>query len=632
MKYKVKIVKAPQQETEEMKYGGQQGFGLDIGSRRIYTDYTPDPYTTGISTHLGAVPREEANIEAEKGETALVPTQNGLKHFNIGGNRHVDGGTPLNVPQGTFIYSDTKKMKLGGSVLGMFGKSPESKNKYTPAQLAKQYDLNKYTAILNDPNADPIKKRTAELMIQNNQTKLAQLALVQEGKKGYPQGIPAVAKGYMEKLESKMQPQQEQMEMSEEASMMYGGMYQYGGGLMQFDPGGYVPYGGNKVGNVYKTDYTPDEISSIARRKGYAGDTSNLALQQWINSKGKNIPVDEKVGEITMNALNSLPNIDTELEPINTTSATTPSQVQATPTNQQSAFAFPAMGPTASYPGDPNDYKDNSITPGTATAQKSKIKYGWTNPDKLAMANELYNLGSIKKYTPWAPATPHMVTADYAFYSPERALAENAGLAGDMARANAMLAGSAAAGRLANTGLYGKAADSAASIVGKYAGLNTNIANTAAETNASLANKELLMGWQRAKDLYDAGVISNQQYDNATRAARAAAVKQYGQGWNNASTIYNMNRTESPYYAIDPASGRLAFHSPRAEQDFYNSKSGQGQDPLAMYDQLRKTYGDERAMELWKTMYGKSSGRGNTTTTTKTANGTTRKTTYDDES
>jgi hypothetical protein len=287
------------------------------------------------------------------------------------------------------------------------------------------------------------------------------------------------------------------------------------------------------------------------------------------------------------------------------------------------------MGPTASYPGDPNDYKDNSITPGTATAQKSKIKYGWTNPDKLAMANELYNLGSIKKYTPWAPATPHMVTADYAFYSPERALAENAGLAGDMARANAMLSGPSS--RLANTSLYGKAADSAASIVGKYAGLNTNIANTASETNASLANKEMLMGWQRAKDLYDAGVISNQQYDNATRAARAAVVKQYGQGWNNASTLYNMNKTESPYYAIDPASGKMVFHSPRAESDFYSGKFGQSQDPLAVYDQLRKTYGDDKAMELWKTMYGKSSGRGNTTTTTKTANGTTRKTTYDDE-
>ena len=618
MKYRVKIVKAPQQETEEMKYGGQQGFGLDIGSRRIYTDYTPDPYATGISTHLGPVPREEANIEAEKGETALVPTQDGLKHFNIGGNRHVNGGTPLSVPSGTFIYSDTKKMRLGGSVLGMFGKSPESKNKYTPAQLAKQYDLNKYTAILNDPNADPIKKRTAELMIQNNQTKLAQLALVQEGKKGYPQGIPAIAKGYMEKLESKMQPQQEQMETSEETGMAYGGLVMAQDGLetdLNWRGYSYAPWQGNKKDKAFATDLSSEDIYKMAYDKGYRGSPDNQSLQEWISATP-----DTRFGSDSVEKLK------------NYKTAAVLSDVTPSMSNNTTKDGFPAMGSTASYPGDHNDYKDNSITPGTATAQKSKIKYGWTNPDKLAMANELYNLGSIKKYTPWAPATPHMVTADYAFYSPERALAENSGLAGDMARANAMLAGSAAAGRLANTGLYGKAADSAASIIGKYAGLNTNIANTAAETNAGLANKETLMGWQRAKDLYDAGVISDQQYDNATRAARAAVVKQYGQGWNNASTIYNMNRTESPYYAVDPASGKMFFHTPRNEQDFFNSKSGQGQDPLAMYDQLRKTYGDEKAMDLWKTMYGKSSGRGNTTTTTKTANGTTRKTTYDDES
>jgi len=54
MKYRVKILKAPQQETEEMKYGGQQGFGLDIGSRRIYTDYTPDPYVQGVSNNIEA--------------------------------------------------------------------------------------------------------------------------------------------------------------------------------------------------------------------------------------------------------------------------------------------------------------------------------------------------------------------------------------------------------------------------------------------------------------------------------------------------------------------------------------------------------------------------------------------------
>jgi len=36
--------------------------------------------------------------------------------------------------------------------------------------------------------------KAAELMIKNYQNKLAALALVQEGKKGFPQGMPAVAK------------------------------------------------------------------------------------------------------------------------------------------------------------------------------------------------------------------------------------------------------------------------------------------------------------------------------------------------------------------------------------------------------------------------------------------------------
>ncbi len=51
------------------------------------------------------------------------------------------------------------------------------------------------------------------------------------------------------------------METSEEPGMMYGGMHQYGGGLMQFDPGGYVPRFDNltaekyhKLTGMYHTD------------------------------------------------------------------------------------------------------------------------------------------------------------------------------------------------------------------------------------------------------------------------------------------------------------------------------------------------------------------------------------------
>jgi hypothetical protein len=77
--------------------------------------------------------------------------------------------------------------------LQMFGKGKSGKKSYTPAELAKQYDIEKYRKILQDPDSDHIDRKTAELMIKNYQTKLAALALVQEGKKGFPQGMPAVA-------------------------------------------------------------------------------------------------------------------------------------------------------------------------------------------------------------------------------------------------------------------------------------------------------------------------------------------------------------------------------------------------------------------------------------------------------
>ena len=188
--YKVRIRKSP----ESMAYGGQSNYGLDLGQKNIYSDMTDNPYES-VSNTLQPVDRSQANIEAERGETAYGDFNNDghNEHMKIGGKRHTQGGTPLNVPEGTFIYSDTKKLRIGGPVLGQFGKSPDTKQKYTPAQLAKQYDVNKYQAILDDPYTDKMAKSTAARMIDNYQKKLGGLALVQESMKGFPQGIPDVA-------------------------------------------------------------------------------------------------------------------------------------------------------------------------------------------------------------------------------------------------------------------------------------------------------------------------------------------------------------------------------------------------------------------------------------------------------
>lgn len=157
---------------------------------------------------LQPVPRSEANIEAEKGEVAYGDINGDMfaETYLIGGQRHSNGGTPLNVPEGTFIFSDFSKMKLKDpKVLAFFGKTTAKgksmkKGGYTPAELAKQYDINKYRAILEDPNSDKHDRTTAELMIKEYQMKLGGLALAQEAKKNYEQGIPEVAMPFMQMM------------------------------------------------------------------------------------------------------------------------------------------------------------------------------------------------------------------------------------------------------------------------------------------------------------------------------------------------------------------------------------------------------------------------------------------------
>jgi hypothetical protein len=99
------------------------------------------------------------------------------------------------------------------AILKMFGVS--SKKSYTPAELSKKYDINKYRALLQDPNSDKLTRKTAEMMIKNAVIKLGALALAQEGKKGFPQGIPVIAKPYMESMgisEEELVPQEPQQE------------------------------------------------------------------------------------------------------------------------------------------------------------------------------------------------------------------------------------------------------------------------------------------------------------------------------------------------------------------------------------------------------------------------------------
>ena len=193
---KIQITKAP---TDTFSHPG-----IRVGEHGNYVNHT-----------IGGTERNNADLEAEGGETLLTSLNNDTlpEFYTIKGKRHSQGGVPLKVPDKTFFFSDTKEMKISDpETLAMFGY--HGKKSVTPADISKKYDINKYREILADPNSTKLEKNTAELMIKNCKEKLAKLALVQESKKGFPDGIPEVAQDYMKINnidENKINPSIEEM-------------------------------------------------------------------------------------------------------------------------------------------------------------------------------------------------------------------------------------------------------------------------------------------------------------------------------------------------------------------------------------------------------------------------------------
>ena len=202
MKRKVKIEALPKART-----GQQVGYGLynRLATMGGLSDAKPSN-ELGVSKTIGAVPREDATIEAEGGETVFGDIAGiGIpQHYTITGPRHAQGGVPMALDGGEFIFSDYHNMKLKDpEALSYFGKTAKKGGKgkgFTYADIAKQYDINKYLKILKDPNSDDIDKKTAERMIENFNLKLGALGLHQEAQKGFEQGVPEVSRPYMDKM------------------------------------------------------------------------------------------------------------------------------------------------------------------------------------------------------------------------------------------------------------------------------------------------------------------------------------------------------------------------------------------------------------------------------------------------
>ena len=317
---RVKIKVVPKAKTGYQVQGSLYNSPATIGG----ADYNANMGAPDVKVKrtISRVPRKEANLEAEGGETVVGNLDGSMmpSFKTIVGPRHSSGGVPLNLPDDSFIFSDTKSMMITDPViLKMFNKKPK-KGGYTPAELSKKFDINKYRELLQNPDADKIDVKTAELMIKNSVLKLGALALAQESKKAFPQGIPEIAKPYMEAngiaeedlIPQQPQPQQQNPEMQNQEmeqempmempngepvampqeEMLQPGMDQpapmaaYGMSMGGYDMPDYMAYGGmfqrggpNTTRQQSKTDYTKDY--------GIKLNEEGIGVDRYENIQGK---------------------------------------------------------------------------------------------------------------------------------------------------------------------------------------------------------------------------------------------------------------------------------------------------------------------------------------------------------
>jgi hypothetical protein len=198
-----KLVNGKIEEDQMMREGGyvtgdQAGYGLVTLPQEYYNNANFNTTRDeSVRYSLSGVPRDKANIEAEGGETVLTDLNNDNQFglYNITGPRHSKGGVPMFLPEQSFIYSDTDKMRFNQEELAEYG--IETKLKMTPAQVSKRYDLNKYYGTMQDQFADEITARSSELMLKKNMMGLSKLAFGQELKKKFEDGVPLAAHPYL---------------------------------------------------------------------------------------------------------------------------------------------------------------------------------------------------------------------------------------------------------------------------------------------------------------------------------------------------------------------------------------------------------------------------------------------------
>lgn len=597
---KIRITGIPD-NTPIAAYGGQMpgGYGPDLRMRTGSIDFPGtqsqvNPFAKVGNTLPEAV--DGGNINAEKQEQVLGDfDQDGQQELmNVNGKPHTEGGKDINVPANSFVFSDTKDLKIKDpEVLAMFS-MPTNKKGYTPAQIAKKYDLNKYKKILDNPQADEGAKKTAQLMNDNYMAKLNKLAMVQEQMK-HSMGMPnsAVPGQSMQQQGQDFVQEEGNMDTGDQSPIsQYGGnMYAGGGNIGRTDSVNRYDdvfdvnsYGNNfqpivQPGSTFQIPYMNRyddvfDVNNYGAGKGTANTPQAKKLAPYVRSQVTQQPTGQSIQPgidanqpewtwenglpVNPNRTGSIPN----MQPAGMQQFHMPVNDAVTPLTTERNLAVTDTG--------------KGTGSGKEKGKGNKRAGLQTNPNFLGDALNLLQMAQLKKFTPFEPA-PQAIIPSTVFMDPTRAIAAQQELA-KTASESAHLSGNSKAAR-ANAALYqGQAGSQAADVISQYANQNVGIANQANQQAAAITNELMSRQANRLAELNKANFLSDRDYQREMSKLQSEYVgRQQQQHDTNVKTTW-LNKT-SPYFDIDPVTQMPVLKSEdakaRYEKEVYGKQNGQ---------------------------------------------------------
>lgn len=614
-KIKIRIVG----QQENMAYGGQHGFGLDLGQKKVYSDMNEGAYDN-VSNSLQPVDRSEANIEAERGETVYgdMDGDGQLEHMKVAGKRHSEGGTPLNVPKGSFVFSDTKKMKIKDPEILKYFNSSSKPGGLTPAEIAKKYDLNKYKAILDDPYSDGLSKKTAQRMVESYNKKLGALSMIQESMKGFPNGAPQVAQqsgqvpemeygGALEEYQSKGQVTTNKVPSWFKywtKAKTAGGDKSPAKGLSSV----YNPSKGNAIYDDYsywKEQAGRDFTGAKDYQKFVFGklqeqnpDTYNKIMTDYgMTAAGK---LDDGIfGARTGIASGS--RLTTPAKP-NTPSAAPGTKYKCTPNG---VVAVPVTGASQYQVGLYNSFEEASAAcEGKSAEQKQPITpnenkfngnqedapFDFLTPDKVNMVVSAMN--APKKYLPRRKNVA-FETGDVNFEDWRAKAAQRQ--ANQYINPSEQLANYTNPQALASnmSFLAGQAAEGIGQDIAQVDSRNVDRANQFSAQETQRKDGYNMFNATAAQDYWRDLAVTNQQYDNSKRGYVNGMAKTFGKAWDNRMNMAAVNGT-NPMFNIDPRSGKMYFKNGYNTGSFAQYNTGSDGSSAANMQQLEQRYLRER--------------------------------------